>query len=185
MTTSSWHEGKKKVFEHFDLKVISFKSCYSAGVEVSSENPLMSLKDLVFFNNMTLCLEATILAPGNKAGQACVVHINTIQPHKWESMRVSDIQIKEEDGQPQFETKDKRLVPVINDVLSIGSLNRNYRQEGWTAFVHLPVYVVRDFQFALVNGLAPYVCLNFMRIAKSRMIKTIQYDSSEAYKDNR
>ncbi|MDX5976216.1 MULTISPECIES: hypothetical protein [Halomonadaceae] len=185
MTTSSWHEGKKRVFEHFDLEVISFNSHYSAGLADISRISLMSGDDLVLSNCMTLNLETTILAPNNKAGQTCAVQLLTTKPHEWESMRVSDIQIKEEDGQPQFETKDKRLVPVINDVFSIGYLNRNYRQEGWRAFVHLPVYVVRDFQFALVNGLAPYVCLNFMRIEKSRMIKTIQYDSSEAYNDNR
>lgn len=185
MTTSSWHEGKKKVFEHFDLEVISFKSRYSAGLDVISENPLMLVDDLVFSNHMTLSLETTILGPKNIAGQTCAVHMYTTTTHTWESMRVFDMQLRDEEDQPQFALKNERQVPVINDVCSVGSLDRNYRHEGWTALVFLPVYVVRDFQFALLNGQAPYVCLNFMRVAKTRMIKAIEYDSSVAYKDNR
>lgn len=177
MTTSSWHAEKKEVFEHFDLKVMSFKSSYSAGFEFFSENPLMSDNDLVFSNNMALSLETTILTPKNKAGKACAVHINTTRSYDWEAMSASDIPLRDEDGQPRFALKDKRQVPVINDLVSIGSLDRNYRYEGWTTLVHLPINVIRDFQFALVNGLAPYVCLNFMRIAKTRMIKTIVYDA--------
>lgn len=184
MTRLSWQD-KKKVNEHFDLEVVSFKSSYSAGVAAYNGDPFMSEDDPMFSSNMTLSLETTILTPKNKSGQSCAVHIYTTTPHKWDSKRVSDMQLRDEDGQPQFALKDERQVPVINDVCSVGSLDRNYRHEGWTALVFLPVYVVRDFQFALLNGQAPYVCLNFMCVAKTRMIKTIEYDSSEAYKDNR
>lgn len=184
MIRPSW-QGKKKVNEYFDLEVVSFKSSYKSGVSFISENPFMSDDDLVFSNDMKLSLETTILAPHNKVGQSCAVHMYTTKPYVWKETRVSDIQLKNEDGQPQYEVRNKRQVPVIDDLVSIGSLDRNHGYEGWTALVYLPVDVTRDFQFALLNGLAPYVSLNFMRIAKTRMIKTIAYDSSEAYSDNR
>jgi hypothetical protein len=169
---------------HLALRVEGYEAEVSAAVNRHVYAPHLAYdfddSDPLYKFTARLVITATSIDPEQRAGEAYELTIrgDDTRSHGI-GLTLRDVQVRDEDGTPQYRKYRGRQVPVYTTRHGLGLLNKVAGEARWTAWLFVSVQCTNDMLTLLGHKRDLFVSLEEMRQGRDRWVRSISVQTTD------